>query len=105
MNAPLKPAHMEFDEIRRNFDAAYSYLLFEKTSDPEDRAGFDKIGTFLSRNRKGIHKQSLFYDYDKGEKKLMLVVKLAPKQKENVIKGLLSLSLSKDITFYTYDFP
>jgi hypothetical protein len=103
MNAPLKPTHMGFDEIRRNFDAAYSYLLFEKTSDPEDRAGFDKIGTFLSRHRKGFHKQHLFYD--KGEKKLMLVVELAPKQKENLIKGLSSLSLSKDITFYTYDFP
>ena len=103
MNATSKPAHMGFDEIRQNFDAAYSYLLFEKTSDPEDSAGFDKIGTFLSRFRKGTHKQSLFYD--KGEKKLMLVVKLAPKQKENVINGLLSLSLSKDITFYTYDFP
>ena len=103
MNATSKPAHMGFDEIRQNFDPAYSYLLFEKTSDPEDSAGFDKINTFLSRYRKGIHKQSLFYD--KGGKKLVLVVKLAPKQKENVIKGLLSLSLSKDITFYTYDFP
>ena len=103
MNAISKPAHMGFDEIRRNFDAAYSYLLFEKTSDPEDSKCFDKIGTFLSRHRKGIQKQSLFYD--KGGKKLMLVVKLAPEQKENVINGLLSLSFSKDITFYVYDFP
>jgi len=94
---------MGFDEIRQNFDAAYSYLLFEKTSDPEDSAGFDKISTFFSRHRKGIHKQSLFYDKD--EKKLMLVVKLAPNQKENVMKDILSLSLSKDITFYAYDFP
>ena len=103
MNPPSKPAHMGFDEIRQNFDAAYSYLLFEKTSDPEDSAGFDKISTFFLRHRKGISKQSLFYD--KGEKKLILVVELAPKQKENVIKGLLSLSLSKEITFYAYDFP
>ncbi len=103
MKATSKPAHMGFDEIRQNFDPAYSYLLFEKTTDPEDSAGFDKIDTFLSHYRKGIHKQSLFYD--KGGKKLMLVVKLAPKQKENVIDGLLSLSLSKDITFYMYDFP
>ena len=103
MKATSKPTHMGFDQIRRNFDAAYSYLLFEKTSDPEDRAGFDKIGTFLSRFRKGTHKQSLFYD--KGEKKLMLVVKLDPKQKEDAMKDLLSLRLSKDITFYMYDFP
>ena len=103
MNTTLKPVDMGFDEIRGNFDAAYSYLLFEKTSDPEDSTGFDKIGTFLSRFRKGIHKQSLFYD--KGEKKLMLVVRLDPKQKEGAMKDLLSLRLSKDITFYMYDFP
>ena len=103
MNTTSKPVYMGFDEIRRNFDAAYSYLLFEKTSDQEDSTCFDKIGAFFSRYRKGIHKQSLFYD--KGEKKLMLVVKLAPKQKEEVMKDLLSLSLSKDITLYAYDFP
>ena len=103
MNTTLKPVDMGFDEIRMNFDAAYSYLLFEKTSDPKDSTGFDKIGTFLSRFRKGIHKQSLFYD--KAEKKLMLVVKLDPKQKEDAMKDLLSLRLSKDITFYMYDFP
>jgi hypothetical protein len=103
MNTKLNPNHMGFDEIRRNFDSAYSYLLFEKTSDPEDSAGFDKICTFFSRYGKGIHKQRLFYD--EGRKKLMLVVKLAPKQKENVMQDLLSLSLSKDITFYMYDFP
>lgn len=103
MNATSKPAYMGFDEIKQNFDAAYSYLVFEKTSDPEDSAGFDKLSTFFSRHRKGIHKQSLFYD--KGEKKLMLVVKLAPKQKDNVINSLLFQSFSKDITFYTYEFP
>jgi hypothetical protein len=103
MNATSKPVHMGFDEIRRNFDAAYSYLLFEKTSDPQDSAGFDKICTFFSRYKKETHKQRLFYD--EGGKKLMLVVKLAPKQKENVMQDLLSLSLSKDITFYMYDFP
>ena len=103
MNTTLKPVHMGFDEIRQNFDPAYSYLLLEKTSDLEDSAGFDKIGTFFSRFRKGIHKQSLFYD--KSEKKLMLVLKLDPKQKEDAMKDLLSLKLSKEITFYMYDFP
>jgi hypothetical protein len=92
-----------FEDIKQNFDSAYSYLVFEKVTDEDDRSSFKDIIAFISQSKKGYLEHDLLYD--EGDHKITLVVKLALKQKEKIIQNLLMLSLSKGMNFYMYDPP
>ena len=92
-----------FEEIRQNFDPAFSYVIFEKAKGEEDRSNFEEIFSFLSRFIKGRIKHDILYDED--QKILTLVVELTKKQKDSIMQKLLTMSLSNDIPFYIYDPP
>jgi 2,3-bisphosphoglycerate-independent phosphoglycerate mutase len=92
-----------FKRIKKDFDSAYSYIIFdEKTSDVA-RNEFKDIIDLISTSHEGNIKYKLFSDTQ--EHRQLLVVKMSSSQKEKLLNIILLMSLSKDFNVFMYDPP
>jgi hypothetical protein len=91
------------EHIKENFDSAYSYIIFEKSSSNIANDGFEDIIDALSAS----HEKKINYRMveNKENNRRFLVVKMSPYKKEEFLNSILLLSLSKNINLFMYDPP
>ena len=88
----------DFAEIKRNLDASFSYVVFEREAGAEgDHRSAEIIGLF-SRLKKRIVKSELYLDQRGG--RVMLVVTIDPKDAETIMEDLFQAGLPKDMLYY-----
>lgn len=91
---------VEFNEIRRRFNPAYSYLVFKNDKGSGRREDFEDILTILSHHNQAVVRQ--IHGREKKSGKLLLVAELDPNLAEVVKKQILDSTFSKGITVYFY---
>jgi len=87
-------------KIKQTLDPAYSYIVFEKAAGTGKSDEFNEIIPVLSLFKRGILEQEIHRDEARG--RLLLVVKVAPKEINNIKEEFLKIKLPEDITFYLY---
>jgi hypothetical protein len=92
-----------FKRINKDFDSAYSYIIFDENNGAVARSGFEDIIDFISTCNEGNIKYRLLSDAE--EQRQLLVVKMSPNQKENILNTILLMSLSNDFNVFMYDPP
>jgi len=91
------------ERINKDFDSAYSYIIFDKNTDDGTRNCFEDIIDVISTFRDEDIKYSLSVDTD--DLRQFLIVKILPNQKETFLNNILLMSLSKDLNLFMYDPP
>ena len=94
------PKFSSFLDIKKNLDPESSYLIFEKTIKPQKNEKIEDLHAMLSQFKSGILDHNIHQDVEKN--RLYLVVKIDPNTTEEIIDGMITIKLPKDITFYIY---
>jgi hypothetical protein len=92
-----------FKRIKKDFNSAYSYIIFDEKTNDVVRNDFKDIIDLISTGHEGKIKYKLFSD--KQEHRQLLVVKMSSSQKEKLLNNILLMSLSKDFNVFMYDPP
>jgi hypothetical protein len=103
MTDSIEPVLCNFEEIKRQLDPAYSYMIFEKFSESGDQAEFQQIFDNLRQLDLTIHEWGCFRD--EAEKILRLMVRFDPGQTSQIMQDVLNLGLPDGITFYACRSP
>jgi hypothetical protein len=89
-----------FAEIKQNLDPKCSYLIFEKPAKTERILDFEEILTILSPFKQEIDTHGIYFD--EIHKRLMLIIKLSPKRKDQIINKIVNQRPPGNIAFYIY---
>lgn len=100
MTEGLKPIPCDFEEIKRQLNPAYGYVIFEKPSEPGEKPEFQQIFDILLRLDLGIHEWKCCQD--EARRISLLVVRFDPGLTNRIVHEFLNLGLPKGITFYAY---
>ena len=103
MTEGLNPVSCNFEEIKRQLDPAYSYMIFEKASESGEKAEFQQIFDILLRLDLSLHEWKCFRDEARGI--LLLMVRFDPGQTSQIVQDFLNIGLPDGITFYAYGSP
>jgi hypothetical protein len=93
-------SYLSFEEIKRNFDAAFSYIVIEDRRGTVDENPFSKVDKALSDLNKLVLNRQVYQDPNSGRK--MLIVKMEHQETEEIMLEFLQTSLKKDFNCYVY---
>jgi len=88
----------DFAEIKRNLDASFSHVVFEREAGADEDRRSAEIIELFSRLKKRIVKSELYLDQRGG--RFMLVVTIGPKDAETIMEDLFQAGLPKDMLYY-----
>ena len=91
---------LSFEEIKRNFDAAFSYIVIEDRRGTGDDNPVSKVEKALSELNKQVLNRQVYQDPNTGRK--MLIVKMEHQETEEIMLEFLKTSLKKDFNCYVY---
>jgi hypothetical protein len=89
-----------FEKIKRSLDPAYSYLIFEKDSEPLDSEVLQDIIVGISRLNLGIFESKIHLDKNLGLS--LLVVRVDPERTDKIMQSVINIGMPNDIIFYSY---
>ena len=92
--------YLSFEEIKRNFDKAFSYIVIEDRGRTSDENPFSKVERALSDLNKQVLNRQMFRDQNTGRR--MLIVKMEHQDTEEIMLEFLKTSLKKDFNCYVY---
>ena len=92
--------YISFEEIKRNFDKAFSYIVIEDRRRTGDENTFSKAEKALSDLNKQILNRQRYRDQKTGRK--LLIVKMEHQDTEEIILEFLKTNLQKDFNCYVY---
>ena len=93
-------SYLSFEEIKRNFDKAFSYIVIEDRRRTLVENPFLKVERALSDLNKQVLSRQMCRDQNTGRK--MLIVKMEQQDTEEIILEFLKTSLKKDFNCYVY---
>jgi len=93
-------SYLSFEEIKRNFDSAFSYIVIEDRRGTGDDNPFSKVEKALSDLNKQVLNRQVYQDQNTGRK--MLIVKTVHRETEEIMLEFLKTSLKKDFNCYVY---
>jgi hypothetical protein len=93
-------SYLSFEEIKRNFDSAFSYIVIEDRRATGDDNPFSKVEKALSDLNKLVLNRQVYQDPNSGRK--MLIVKIEYQETEEIMLEFLKTSLKKDFNCYVY---
>ena len=93
-------SYLSFEEVKRNFDTAFSYIVIEDRHRSGDENSFLKVEKALSDSNKHILNRQVYRDQITGRK--MLIVKMEHQDTEEIVLEFLKTSLKKDFNCYVY---
>ncbi len=93
-------SYSNFEEIKRNFDTAFSYIVIEARRQAHVENPFTKVERALTDLNKQVLNQQMYRDRNTGRK--MLIVKMEQQETEEIILEFLKTSLKKDFNCYVY---
>ena len=93
-------SYLSFEEIKRNFDTAFSYIVIEDRRRTGDDHPFLKVERALSDLNSQILNRQMYRDQNTGRR--MLIVKMEHQDTEEIILEFLKTSLKKDFNCYVY---
>lgn len=89
-----------FAEIKQNLDPESCYLIFETSAECGKNAAFEEILVNLSPFGKEIDTHGIYYN--DIHKRLMMIIKLSPKRKDQIINRIVNERPPENIAFYIY---
>ena len=89
-----------FEDIKRHFDKAFSYIVIEDRGQADGEKPFSKVERALSDLNKPVLNRQMYLDRNTGRK--MLIVKLEHQDTEEIMMEFLKTSLKKDFNCYLY---
>ena len=92
--------YLSFEEIKRNFDKAFSYIVIEDRRLAGDENPFSKVERALSDLNRQVLNRQMFRDRNTGRK--MLIVKMEHQDTEEIMLEFLKTSLKKEFNCYVY---
>jgi hypothetical protein len=100
MNNDHKKRASNFEDIKRSFDPAYSYIVIENRAGLGDDKSFATVSEALSALNRPVLSRQICHDQTSGKK--MLIVKIDHQEAEEIMLVLLKTSLKKDFNCYVY---
>ena len=100
MEQSKKPISPAFEEIKRNLNPAFSYMVFERSTGSDESWDFSKIFEILSRLKRKALENKIYQDQSTGSH--LLMVKMEPKETEGIMQEIFKIGLPKDFTYYVY---
>jgi hypothetical protein len=91
---------LSFEEIKRNFDKAFSYIVIEDRGRTGDEDPFLKVESALLDLNKQVLDRQVYRDQNTGRQ--MLIVKMEHQDTEEIMLEFLKTSLKKDFNCYVY---
>ena len=92
--------YISFEEIKRNTDKAFSYIVIEDIRQTVDEDPFSRIEKALSDLSKQALNRQIYRDQKTGRK--MLIVKMEHQDTEEIMLEFLKTGLKKDFKCYVY---
>ena len=92
--------YISFEEIKRNFDKAFSYIVIEDRGRTNDENSFSKVERALADLNKHVLSRQMYRDQNTGRR--MLIVKMEHQDTEEIMLEFLKTSLKKDFNCYVY---
>ena len=89
-----------FAEIKRSLDPESCYLIFETSAEFGKTSAFEEILANLSSFEKEIDTHGIYYN--DIHKRLMLIIELSPKRKNQIINRIVDGGPPENIAFYIY---
>jgi hypothetical protein len=93
-------SYLSFEEIKRNFDKAFSYIVIEDRRRTGDKNPFSNAERALLDLNKQVLNLQIYRDQNTGRR--MLIVKMEQQDTEEIMLDLLKTSLKKDYNCYVY---
>jgi hypothetical protein len=103
MTESIKPVTCNSEEIKRQLDRAYGYVIFEKSIQPGEEAGFQQVLAVLKQFDLNPDEFKFLRDENRGI--LLLLVRFDPSQTNRIVQEFLNIGLPDGITFYAYGSP
>ena len=100
MEEHIHPVDSSLEEVNRNLDPEFDYVVFEEPLDAPNRFLLKEVPDLISQVDKGILEQTLYRD-ETGEK-LYLVVKLDPDEVEDIKQKFLNIRMPKETAYCVY---
>jgi hypothetical protein len=93
-------SYLNFEEIKRNFDKAFSYIVIEVRRQSDVENPFSKVEIALTDLNKQVLNRQMYRDQNTGRR--MLIVKMELQDTEEIMLEFLKTSLKKDFNCYVY---
>lgn len=93
-------SYLNFEEIKRNFDTAFSYIVIEDRGRSGVENPFSKVERALTDLNKQVLNRQMYRDQNTGRR--MLIVKMEQQDTEEIMLEFLKTSLKKDFNCYVY---
>ena len=93
-------SYTSFEEIKRSFDTAFSYIVIEDRLHTGDENPFTKVGKALSDLNKQVLNRQVCRDHTTGRK--ILIIKMEHQDTEEIMLEFLKSNLKKDFNCYVY---
>ena len=89
-----------FDQIKKNLDPAFTYLVFGSRAGNGSRPDFSNVVDLLQRVQSPDIQWQVCHESDTDRDRL--VVRVPPVRADGVIQKVLSAGLSKELSFFWY---
>ena len=93
-------SYLNFEEIKRNFDKAFSYIVIEDRGRTGVESPFSKVESALTDLNKKVLNRQMYRDQNTGRR--MLIVKMELQDTEEIMLEFLKTNLKKDFKCYVY---
>ena len=93
-------SYLNFEEIKRNFDKAFSYIVIEDRGRTGVENPFSKVESALTDLNKEVLNRQMYRDQNTGRR--MLIVKMELQDTEEIMLEFLKTNLKKDFKCYVY---
>ena len=93
-------SYSSFEEIKRHFDKAFSYIVIEARRRTSGENSFSKVERALSELNKQVLNRQMYRDQSTGRK--ILIVKMEHQDTEEIMLEFLKTSLKKDFNCWVY---
>jgi len=93
-------SYLNFEEIKRNFDTAFSYIVIEDRGRSGVENPFSRVERALTDLNKQVLNRQMYRDQNTGRR--MLIVKMELQDTEEIMLEFLKTSLKKDFNCYVY---
>lgn len=96
----MKAGRSRIEKIKRGFDPAYGYVVFERTAGAEGDKGFRDLLEILGHLELECHEREVIHDEANG--RVLLVIRFDPGPTDRVMEVLFNAGLPEDIFFFVY---
>ena len=93
-------SYSSFEEIKRHFDQAFSYIVIEARRRTSVENSFSKAETALAELNRPVLNRQMYRDRNSGRKRL--IVKMEHQDTEEIMLEFLKTSLKKDFNCWVY---